>query len=894
MWVIGLVCQHLKYNTNVFVSLFSDETTTRLGRDSASNGVKSENDLLKNITPAILSISPISHSRTSAATVTRRASPRSFASARSSSHSPLSSPSAVKIQQKRRSVELTKISSRTSPGTSSTRSSSTEKVQKAFSAASNSVNTKKSDTRNICDKRTKSSEDNSTENRSPKAATVDAEQSRIIKRLNSRISDTRQYNGGCKKDLRSRKDEEASKMTPGIKEDVLQNILTTPVNVDNKALSNTSSVDSHISKLDKTRSANARLSSRMDALAALTKETLAKVDRLAKKKQSSQQKDESCSSTVAVADRNTSDADTSSKLKINRQLSTPPEVTKHRVGNIRNSSGPSTSRAVSERLSDIDSVTQHLIDFEKQSSNHVINDQNVTLRKHNEPSLSLLSYTPVSILKRKSSQDEHGLMGFSNGTVATPPVTFSPSVVDPIPSKSRRHGQGILKKRCSLDESQVNRHRSCSPEVAFADDYNLDNSRPILKTQRRSSLEEVIRGRSPDGIQGILKRKCSRDGELLIEDQSLESPEPQGILKRKSNSSSSSSTTSSHVSIAQAVILAAAGGAEIVDDKDPVRPILKKKSFSEERPCFDASNGDIPRPILKKKSLTESDDNDHDRPKKTILKSARKISQEDGNTSSFDLSEDDRGSRRSSMLKHRTPDGSETESSYRPILKQRGSSHSREHSQSPRPRLSFCSDDERAPQFADDANTTGQHFVNPSFSLLRRLEANNSSRSSEDNDSSRPSKFEAGRLQSPSKLKEFLDSETSLQNQHFPSVVLRRRDLRPKTVERSKSLASNFSAELDQILKFRRSHVDDSCPEDINDVAPATDPSPVVERPPPPRVPQRFPSIAERIQSMEKYLGKESSGLTNATGAVPKRHPRQSARYKTQPVTVDELQNISR
>lgn len=871
-----------------FSLLFSDETTTRRSRLSpASNGVKSENDLHKDITPAKNSISPSSLSRALTVTVT----PRSFASARSSSHSPLSSPSAVKIQQKRRSLEISaKIPSRTSPGTSSTRSPSTEKVQKAFSDASSSFSTKISDTRNICDKRTKSSEHNGTENKSPKAATVDAEQSRIKKRLNCRISDTRQYNGGCKKekDLRPQKDKEAGKMTPGIKGDVLQNILTSPVNVDNTALPNTSSVDSHTSKLDKIRSANARLSSRMDALAALTKETLARVDRLAKKKQTPQEKDESCASTVV--NRNTSVADTSSKLKINRQLSTPPEVTKNRAESIRNSSGPSTSRAVSERLSDIDAVTQHLIDFEKQNSNNAINDQNVTLRKHDEPSISLLSYTPVSILKRKSSQDEHGLMGFSNGTVATPPVTFSPSVVDPIPSKSRRHGQGILKKRRSLDESQVNRHRSCSPEVVFADDYNLDNSRPILKTQRRSSLEEVIRGRSPDGIQGILKRKRSRDGELLIEDQSLESPEPQGILKRKSNSSSSSSTTSSHVSIAQAVILAAAGGAEIVDDKDPVRPILKKKSFSEERPCFDTSNGDIPRPILKKKSLTESDDNDHDRPKKTILKSARKISQEDGNTSSFDLSEDDRGSRRSSMLKHRTPDGSETESSYRPILKQRGSSQSREHSQSPRPRLSFCSDDERAPQFADDANTAGQHFVNPSFSLLRRLEANNSSRSSEDNDTSRPSKFEAGRLQSPSKLKEFLDSETSLQNQpHFPSVVLRRRELRPKTVERSKSLASNFSAELDQILKFRRSHVDESCRD-----AATTRPSPVVERHPSPKVPQRFPSIAERIQCMEKYLGKKSSELTNATGAVPKRLSRQSARYKTQPVTLDELQNISR
>lgn len=48
-------------------------------------------------------------------------------------------------------------------------------------------------------------------------------------------------------------------------------------------------------------------------------------------------------------------------------------------------------------------------------------------------------------------------------TTHTPPVTFSPSVVDPATTNRK---QGILKKRRSLDESTVMRHRSCSPDVA--------------------------------------------------------------------------------------------------------------------------------------------------------------------------------------------------------------------------------------------------------------------------------------------------------------------------------------------------------------------------------------------------------------------------------------------
>lgn len=220
------------------------------------------------------------------------------------------------------------------------------------------------------------------------------------------------------------------------------------------------------------------------------------------------------------------------------------------------------------------------------------------------------SSVPVSILKRKVSQDETK----SESTI--PPVTFSPSVIEPT-STNRR--QGILKKRRSLDESQVLRHRSCSPDVAAEE----RDSKSILKNQRRSSLEDICRTRSPDfHLQGILKRKSSRNDEDA--DHSLNSP--QGILKRRSGASSAgSSSTTSHVSITTAVVLAAAEGAEMLLEPfmDTVKPILKKKSFSDEYPNEGIIH-DHPKPILKKKSSTDTDDSE-ERPKRPILKTPKSV-----------------------------------------------------------------------------------------------------------------------------------------------------------------------------------------------------------------------------------------------------------------------------
>ncbi|XP_047026886.1 supervillin-like isoform X3 [Helicoverpa zea] len=583
---------------------------------------------------------------------------------------------------------------------------------------------------------------------------------------------------------------------------------------------------------------SSRLSQEMDSLAALTKQTLDRVNKL------------SNNLTSNKINLDTSEPRFDSIFAPKSEL----KHTNHAYNYGLLSERPVHNRGVTERLRDIDTAAQRLIDFEKQSAmfSDLNNDTSSQSRRLDTSSTSC-SHTPVSILKRKSIHEDSAASNTTNQAIASPPVTFSPSVVEPRNGRSdSRQRQGILKKRRSLDESQVARRRSCSPEVSFAEDGSLETNKSILKN-RRSSLEDVVRNRSPDGqIQGILKRKMSREEEHHTDDLSQSSPEPHGILKRKSNSSSSSSTASSHVSIAQAVLLAAAGGAEIVeDDKEIVRPILKKKSFSEERPCPDVVLSDTPKPILKKKS-TEFDDFDFDLPKKPILKSSKKLSGDEGHASSFDLSEDDRSSRRPSLLRSRTSDhsGSECEAAVRPILKQRGSSLTRERSQSPRPRLSFCAD--------NDANI---------------ISVTNFSCDANDLSAAGPRRV--------LNLAPAPNPEES-----YPSAVLRRRNLRPKTNPRSKSLACDVNDELLSILNNRRLKVDENCENGFREPWNHTlDNGTADEKP------KSFPSIASRIKSMEQALTKDLSPKDQPSTSRAK--TRDKERYKTQPITVDEMRSIT-
>ena len=135
--------------------------------------------------------------------------------------------------------------------------------------------------------------------------------------------------------------------------------------------------------------------------------------------------------------------------------------------------------------------------------------------------------SPVSILKHKTSDGDGKDSSMETPHVALP-VTFSPCVIEPL---HKRHG--ILKKRSSLDESEIMRRRSCSPDVSISEN-NSSEFRPILKNQRRSSLDEIVRrAQSPDPYPtSILKRKSSREDES--EDRQL-SPEPQVMVLKQIN-----------------------------------------------------------------------------------------------------------------------------------------------------------------------------------------------------------------------------------------------------------------------------------------------------------------------------------------------------------------------
>lgn len=247
-------------------------------------------------------------------------------------------------------------------------------------------------------------------------------------------------------------------------------------------------------------------------------------------------------------------------------------------------------------------------------------------------------HAPISILKHKTVDGEGSERQTSSGSSphVPSPVTFSPSVIESVSHK--RHG--ILKKRSSLDESEILRRRSCSPDVFFADNI-YSEFRPILKNQRRSSLDEIVkRDQSPDQQPAsILKRKSSREDDREIHQLPLGSSEPQSILKRKLANNVRANNVNHHVTIVSDVMNTNASGSPIANttaslvsdglDGSEVRPILKKKYGKEEFAGGDVSYLE-PRPILKKKLSTESDEHEHDRPKKTILKSSRKNSYEEG------------------------------------------------------------------------------------------------------------------------------------------------------------------------------------------------------------------------------------------------------------------------
>lgn len=269
-------------------------------------------------------------------------------------------------------------------------------------------------------------------------------------------------------------------------------------------------------------------------------------------------------------------------------------------------------------------------------------------------------HTPVSILKHKMSDIDTGqnISTIVNHTVL--PVTFSPSVRE---LTHKKHG--ILKKRSSLDESEILRRRSCSPDISSTDN-TYSEFRPILKNQRRSSLDEIIkRDQSPD-LQptSILKRKSSREDDR--EDRQVGSAEPQGILKRKSTNSQRMTTVNHHVTITMDATNVT--GPEILDSSE-VRPILKKKHSREESFGSDPPSLE-PRPILKKKSSTESDEHD-DKPKKTILKCTRKNSQDECNYETELTSPKKLSMLRNRTLQNRTSGVLENDA-VRPILKQPG------------------------------------------------------------------------------------------------------------------------------------------------------------------------------------------------------------------------------
>ncbi|XP_015120666.1 supervillin [Diachasma alloeum] len=221
---------------------------------------------------------------------------------------------------------------------------------------------------------------------------------------------------------------------------------------------------------------------------------------------------------------------------------------------------------------------------------------------------------PVSILKHKTSDPPEP------ETVSNPLPTVAFNLSDSQnnnPASTKKHG--ILKKRSSLDESEILRRNSSSPDsILVSPDCPSPpdtDFRSILKYERRSSLDELVKRPSIEhNPPSILKNRWSRSN-----DEEDQTSERQGILKKHPQSIADAVAKSLGVTWTEL---------ESVDRKSAeVRPILKKKLSHDESSSSDPPSLE-PRPILKKKSSTDSDEHD-DRPRKTILKYSSRKNSED-------------------------------------------------------------------------------------------------------------------------------------------------------------------------------------------------------------------------------------------------------------------------
>lgn len=286
-------------------------------------------------------------------------------------------------------------------------------------------------------------------------------------------------------------------------------------------------------------------------------------------------------------------------------------------GDFHSSSMPSVVTSKTRTTAKQSTKNICVINSSSLSSTNTINSNSILKTINDEVQVTSFRQqpAPISILKHKAFDFE--------SIEVTRPCT----VVLDDDNITKKHG--ILKKRGSLDENEILRRRSYSPDI-YAEINNFE-IRTIMSIERRSSLDELVkRPRSPDTLHltSILKRKSSGEDDR----DDIGSPEPQSILKRPSSSGKFNST-GHHVSIAAAVAKTL-GGVEFLNNgfSTEPRPILKKKMSREESSSSDPPSLE-PRPILKKKSSTESDEHAEEWPKKTILKSSRKNSEESSNES---------------------------------------------------------------------------------------------------------------------------------------------------------------------------------------------------------------------------------------------------------------------